>query len=197
MAIVKCADPNKVRNFFKDFGPGILAVIATLRSRFAYAACLGTSIGQMTFETIHLGMQDRLDKLSVEDRRWTEVGLQQSCRLLSFCLSFYASRVMNAFNAALQGSTALSKVWLQYIKSQQSLPEGDRSTVAKCIIPLIGQSSLKLGTEQEVLKWSIAMIGLYYQLRRDFRFPLAVKVPLAPLYLVEFCFERMARASSF
>lgn len=197
LTIAKCADPNKIRDLFRGLWPGVVAVIATLRSRFAYAACLGTCTGQVVFETIQFGMRERLDKLSLDNKRWTEVGLQQSCGLVSVCLSFYATRIMNTLNAVLHGSTVLSKVCFQYVKSQQALPESDRSTIAKCVLPLMNQYSSKLGSEQEIVKWSIAVIGFFYQIRREFRFPLPMKVPLAPLYVMEYSLQRLASVKSF
>merc|ERR1719453_2301015 len=69
LAIAKCADPNKIRDLFRGVWPGVVAVIATLRSKFAFAACLGTSTGQMVFETIQCSMLSRLEKLSLDNRR--------------------------------------------------------------------------------------------------------------------------------
>lgn len=197
LAIAKCADPNKLRDSLTGIWPGVIAALATLRSRFAYAACIGTSAGHMACGTIQHCLQVRLDTLAIENRRWADVGLQQSCRLVNFCLAFYATRIMNALNAALQGSTRLSTVLFQYVKHQQELQEIRRSTIGKCLLPLIGQFSSAPCKEQEIVKWSIAMIGFSYQIRRDFRFPMAFKVPLAPLYLMEYCLQRVAATHSF
>merc|ERR1719487_899435 len=166
---------------------GVIAVIATLRSRFAFAVGLGANVGQMAFETIQQGMKERLDKLSVNDRMCTDVGLQQACGLVSFCISFYLAPVMNALNSALQGSMELTKVMFQYFKSQQALPEASRSTIGKCVLPLLGHTTPRMSKEQELVKWTIAMIGFYYQARHRSQLPLPARVPLAPLYLMEYC----------
>jgi hypothetical protein len=150
MAMASCLDPEKLRNLLRGIWPGVLAVLATLRSRFAFAVGLGVNIGETMSNTLQRVLQERFDQLSSEKRRWSDAGLQQTCGLVSFCFSFYLARVMNALNSSLYGSAAISKVLFQYFKSQQSLPESNRSTVGKCVVPLLGSDSTRRGKEEEL-----------------------------------------------
>jgi len=194
--LVKCIDPYKTKHFLNSLWPGIIAVTATLRSRLAFAACLGANIGQIVFEAMQKGswLERRLKQTSAEGA--TKVGLHQVCIVASCGLSFFITRVMAALNSALQGSTALTKILFQYILCQKILPEKDRSTIGKCVLPLMG-SQPEMGKEEEIVKWSVAMIGFYVQVRRQQQYPLPIRVPLAPLYLVEYCLARLASARSF
>jgi len=188
--VVKCIDPYKTRDVLSSVWPGVVAVLATLQSRFAFAACVGANVGDMLFETIRKGHFLELTLMQRSSEGFAEVGLQQVCTAFSFCLSLYTARVMTALNTALQGSSTLSKALFQYIVGQKSLPESSRSTIGKCVLPLLG-SRPELGKEEEMVKWSIAMIGFYLQVRRHQQYPLPVRIPLAPLYLVEYCLTRL------
>jgi len=194
--LVKCIDPYKTKQVLSSLWPGVAAVIATLRSRFAFAAVLGANIGQIVFETMQKGswLEQRLKQASAEG--CIKVGLQQACIVASFGLSFFMTRMMAALNSALHGSTAITKILFQYILSQKILPERDRSTIGKCVLPLLG-SQPEMGKEEEIVKWSVATIGFYVQVRRQQQYPLPVRLPMAPLYFVEYCLARLATARSF
>jgi len=117
--------------------------------------------------------------------------------LVGIFISFYAGRAMSALHSSLQGSSALTKAVFQYLKSQQDLPESDRSAISKCVLPLMEQSNITMGKGEEKVKWTIAMLGFFYQVRRQYQFPLALAVPLAPLYLMEHCLSSLASSQRF
>jgi len=196
-SLVKCIDPYKTRDVLYSLWPGVLAVMATLRSRFALAASLGANVGQIVCEAMQKGswLEQRF-KQSWTAGSLTDVGLQQACSVVSFCFSFYMAQVMNSLNSALQGSSALTKLLFQYIAGQKCLPESSRSTIGKCALPLLG-SRPETGKEEEMVKWGVAMIGFYVQVRRQHQYPLPLKVPMAPLYLMEYCLARLASTRSF
>jgi hypothetical protein len=196
LAIMMCVDPMKMSKVLSSMWPGALAVLATLRSRFVFAMGLGATVGRMVLETIQQVTHGRLERLSPESRTWADVGLQQTCTLTSFCCCLYVPGIANALNSALQGSTTLTKVMFAYFRRQKALPNDGRSTISKSILPLLEKVNLQPGKEEELAKWFIAIIGLYYQVRhRPGPFNLA-KVPLAPLYLMEYLLTRLASVRS-
>lgn len=197
LLIAKCVDPNELLDAGKNVWTGVIAVISTLRSRFAYAVGLGANISSVMYNSIQTYMHDRLDQLSLEHRRWTDVGLRNACGLVGIALSFYLARVMNALNSAFQGSTALTKVMFDHINQQKDLPPGSRSAIGKYVLSLPEQMHTKLSKEQEIVKWVIAMVGFTYQVRNRFDFPLLIKVPLAPFYLTEYYLSLLASSRSF
>lgn len=196
-AIVKCINPDQASKILKELWPGVAAVLVTLNSRFAYAVGLGAAVGQQMCETVQQIMREKLEQLSLENRKWANNGLQQACGLFGFCCSFYLSGLVNKLNSALQGGAALSKVLFEYVKSQRALPENTRSVVGKSLVPLLEKASTQLSTEEEVAKWSLAVIGFYYQVRHQSQLSLIFRVPLSPVYLVEYFLTRLAGTQRF
>jgi hypothetical protein len=194
---VKCIDPDQLSDLLKSLGTGIIAVISTLRSRLVYSASLGLHIGHvMSASVLHL-YKDTLDKLSQENRRWADTGMRSACNLISIASSFYLARTMNAFSSAMHGSTALTKALTRYLSSQKNKLEGERSALGKVLLSLPEQVHGALDNQEDMVIWMIAIFGLSYQVRNRFQAPLILKLPLAPLYVLENLLGRLSRSRIF
>jgi len=193
--LVRCVDPAKTMDALGGFWTGILAVVSALRSRTVYTFSMGHSIGTMIYNTLRRHLDARIEDLAPEARQWLDIGFQSLCSVVGVGISLTLARLVNAFNSALQGATALTKVLFEHFREQKKATRHKRLSIGHIIFALPGaEESRRRSTtdEEEAVKWAIALIGFTWQVKNNFTLPLLFKAPLAPLYLLESVLESVA-----
>merc|ERR1719188_1684085 len=168
--VMKCIDPNKILDATLGLWTGCVAVLAILRSRFVHCISIGASVGQRVAETIIPLVQPRLYEAFPQHQRWVDFGLRSSAGCIGALTSLLLIRVISAFNSAFQGSAMLVAAAAALIKKK-----GWQGP------------DWKLTEDQSRMAvWAVASLGFLMQLQSGFNLPFMVKLPLAPVLIVEY-----------
>lgn len=167
--LLKCIDPNKIQDATLGCWTGLVAVLATLRSRFIHCIGIGANIGRLFSEALLPFAQPRLHALVPEHTKWVDFGLRTGCGLIGVICSLLLVRVLSAFNSSLQGATLLLQALHPLIAEKR------------------GVEAAKLTPEQEqIAVWCIAAIGFLWQLKSGFQLHWLLRIPLMPVYTIEY-----------
>jgi len=169
--LMECVDPARLMELGMGLWTGAVAVLATVRSKVVAGVGVGAGVGQHLADTLMPYAQPHLRAAFPKNLQWAEAGLRTSASALGAMASLFLMRPINAFNSAFQGGTKLAEALLS-LSEKKGWLGGRRPT----------EEQLRLSI------WALAMLGFLAQLRAGFKvdgLPLVVRVPLAPLLLVE------------
>lgn len=165
---MRCVDPQRLTEAATGFMMGSLAVVATLRSNMVKSFAIGTKIGEHLADFLTARMQKPLYETYPEHKKWVDVGLKSGSAVVGIIVSFLLTRVINAFNCALQGAEALSVIVLDFAHKRGKLlnvKHGDAITQAFLI--------------------ALIFVGVTTQLKSGFRLPWYMKLLMLPAVFSE------------
>jgi hypothetical protein len=160
---MRCIDPSRLSEAATGFMMGSLAIIATLRSKMAKCIAIGTKIGEHLAIFMTARTQKPLYVKFPEHTKWVDVGLKSGSALVGIIVSFLLTKIINAFNCALQGAEALSVIILDYAHKRGKLMHvrhGDNLVQAATM--------------------AIVFFGVMTQLKTGFRLPWYLKLLMLP-----------------
>ena len=160
---MRCIDPARLSEAATGFMMGSMAIIATLRSKMAKCIAIGTKVGEHLSEFLTARTQKPLYAKFPEHTKWVDVGLKSGSTLLGIIVSFLLTKIINAFNCALQGAEALSVILLDYAHKRGKLMNvrhGDNLVQAATM--------------------AIVFFGVMTQLKAGFRLPWYLKLLMLP-----------------
>ena len=165
---MRCIDPARLSEAATGFMMGSLAIIATLRSKMAKCVAIGTKIGEHLAEFVAARTQKQLYAQYPEHTKWVDIGLKSGSALIGIIVSFILTRVINAFNCALQGAEALSVIMLEFAHKRGKLMNVRH-----------GDSVVQAATV------ALVIFGVLTQLKTGFKLPWYLKLTLFPAVISE------------
>ena len=103
--MLKSVEPNEVVEAVSGLYGVLLAVIATLRFKFAAAVTLGSSIGDMFLHVAERLAQPALVKaLPLEYHKWIDPCIRLCCQGMGVSLAWLLQRVMSALHCSMRGA---------------------------------------------------------------------------------------------
>jgi len=173
--LLKCIDPTKIWDATIGLWTGLVAILATLRSRFVQSITIGANVGKKAVEIMMPLVQPKLNEAFPQHTKWVDFCLRSSGGIIGAITALMLIRVISAFNLALEGANLLVK-YLLLIKERK----GYLSTVDFTL------------QQSRAAIWVVAMLGFVVQFRAGFSLPLLLKIPLMPLILVEWILTLLA-----
>jgi hypothetical protein len=165
---MRCIDPSRLSEAATGFMIGSMTVIATLRSKMARCVAIGTKIGEHLAEFLTARSQKPLYAKFPEHTKWVDVGLKSGSALIGIIVSFLLTKIINAFNCALQGAQVLSVIILDYAHKRGKLMNVRH-----------GDSAVQAVT------MAIVFLGVMTQLKSGFRLPWPLKLLMLPAVFSE------------
>lgn len=166
----RTVDPKIISAAISGLNAGFLAVIATLKLQFAKAITLGSAIAQTIEPPVKRFALPIVEQLLPDDyRHWAQPALEYVIRATSISIAWICTRILSAFHSAIRGGLLLSRNLIQYlghfkyieIKSEDSYID-------------------------EVVGFSLAALGLWFQLSSGFRIPFPLNLLFFPVTFLEF-----------
>lgn len=171
MVLTRAMDPEKVSAALEGLTIAVVAILATLRVKFAKAITLGTAIGQVleqilspfTTPSLQYALPDDYDK-------WVPVISRYGFRYLGISMSWILMRVITAVFAALKGSELSLLGIIGYLENFGYVERG----------------TFKKGNPAVVGAWALlAMVGAYLQISSGFTLPFPINLLFFPLTVLE------------
>jgi len=175
--MMKAVDPNEVIEAMSGLYQILLAVIATLRLKFAAAVTLGCSIGDMFHASIHVHARPLLEKnISPEYHKWIDPGIKYSSQAVGVFLAWILQRIMSAIHCSLRGA------FLFVSSSQDALVK-----LGYISSPVLEKDSTLFSGAVMLL----ALIGFLSQASYGFGLPFPLNLLFLPVYVLEFVITQM------
>lgn len=170
LLFLKTVDPKRVTEAMAGLNGGFLAVIATLKLQFAKAITLGQAIGNIVEKPANIYCLPILHALLPEDyKRWAQPIISYSVKSIAISIAWFVQRVMSAFHSAIRGGHMFSKNVFEYLSKMGYVQ--------------IRQEDSHLF--DEIIGYSVAIIGLWFQLSLGFSLPFPLNFLLLPFRTLE------------
>jgi len=166
----KTIDPQRFSEVIGGLQSGFFAVIATLKFKFAQAITVGTVMFQMIKKPTDLYVVPLVEsRLPNDYKRWASVSLGWVIKAFTIYLAFYVQRIISAYYAALRGGLMFGRGVLHYASKMGFFSiDPDESII------------------DEVIGYSVAALGLYWQLSEGFSVPFPLNILLLPASICEY-----------
>mmetsp|Transcript_6487 Transcript_6487/g.11591 ORF Transcript_6487/g.11591 Transcript_6487/m.11591 type:complete len:362 (-) Transcript_6487:1859-2944(-) len=165
------SDPEEVAEGMSGLAAGCLAVLATLRERFAQAIALGIAVGDRLDHLVTPLVLPGLLKLTDEKyHKWVPIGISYGFRFIGVWIGLFTQRFVAEYYAALRGSEMFLAGLISYItrnkyvKKQNAGPGSFFFTIGYLII---------------------AFFGMWWQFTNLFQIPFPLNILLLPLTILE------------
>lgn len=152
-------DPNEVMSGIGGLWQTAIAVVATLRSKFAKDVALGASIGSMLSNQVGVYLKPLVQKGVADDlKQWADFLVDGGCRFVGISLALIMVRVVGAFHSAVLGGQLMARFALQFLANKQNIPiAGDSQSIH------LEGTTLFVG-----IQYGMAALGFYWQLTQGF-----------------------------
>merc|ERR1712032_807750 len=167
--VLKTVDAEKLNKDLSGLYKGWIAVVAVLKVRFAKTVSLGAVIGDKIYETIVSRYVEGMAAAVPEEyRQWVPVVLRWVCSAVAITIAWWIQRVISAVHSAIRGGIIFARNIIEYLQEAGFIKEGS------CDSRL-----------EEMAGWSLAIVGILFQLSRGFSLPFPLSIFLLPARLLE------------
>ncbi|KAJ8902009.1 hypothetical protein NDN08_004210 [Rhodosorus marinus] len=168
----KSVNPEEVFAAVEGLLQGWLAVIATLKSRFAQYIAIGASIGDALNKTVGPILSKLIQGvLPSEYDRWAPVTIKYGFRMFGVSIAWTIARVVNSFYSSIRGSEMFLLGLMSYV-SRRGYVDRVRMEPGGPIFTM--------------LFFGLAALGFLVQFRSGYKLPFPINVLLAPLSILEY-----------
>jgi hypothetical protein len=106
--VLRAVDPNAVADASSALFSGAAAIVATLKAKFAQAATLGASLGDIAVDFVRDYAEPRIKRnVSPEFHQWVHPTLVYVVRLIAISLAWVFARIIVGFYCASKGAELL------------------------------------------------------------------------------------------
>jgi hypothetical protein len=166
-------EPIQVYSALGNLYVGFLAVIATLKVKFAHTITLGSSIGEMVFTNVNPFAQPILKKILPEEyQKWAPVIINYLSKSFGVLLAWTLQRAISAFYSALRGTVLLAQGIKNWLLAVGIWKDQDQNT--------------NLNQFAKVYAAGIILTGVWHQISHGFSLPFPLNIILFPVTLLEY-----------
>mmetsp|Transcript_4600 Transcript_4600/g.7913 ORF Transcript_4600/g.7913 Transcript_4600/m.7913 type:complete len:331 (-) Transcript_4600:515-1507(-) len=168
--LVTCKDPNQVNVAMSGIWTSFLAVLATLKIQFARTIALGVSIGQMLhgpMDRIFLPVLTRV--MPQEYKKWCSPIVDWICKAIAISIAWFIQRVISAVQSGMRGGLMFSRQLMSFASRKGILKIKDEDTYL-----------------DEIVGFTIAGFGIWFQLSHFFELPFPWNLFLLPVRILEY-----------
>jgi hypothetical protein len=162
-------DPVTVNNAISGLSMGWIAVLATLKIKFAKVATLGASLGDMLYTATSHTVEPMAKKAVPEEyHKWISVVFKNCCKAVAINAAWFLQRWISAFHSAIRGGLMFGRSIVKFLDEKGIWKVSHKDTYA-----------------DEIIAYSVAAIGLLFQISRLFSLPFPLNILLLPFRIVE------------
>lgn len=168
---LKTVNPQRFVEAVVGINMGFVAVVATLKVKFAKAITLGNSLGDMAEKPANHFLLPFVEaSLPSEYRGWAAVGLRYAVKCVCVSLAWYLQRAMSSYHSAISGGIMFGRHILGYLSG----------------INMISKEHKDNHNLAAFLGYVAAFCGIYFQISYGFRLPFPLNVLLFPFTILEY-----------
>ena len=113
--IAKAVDPELVAQALTAIYGGLMAVVATLRVKFAACITLGVTVGGIAHNFVSTHVEPVLLELTPSDyKKWVSVSVRYGCELMGVFLAWFLQMTISAFHSSARGAQLFARGTLAY-----------------------------------------------------------------------------------
>lgn len=167
-------DPNRFTNAIIGLNTGFVAVIATLKVQFAKTITLGASLSKIIEGPIKLILLPILTIiLPPPYKKWNDIILTYLIKSFAISIAWTLKRIISSFHSSIRGGLMFSKNIIEYIHTMG-------------IIQKYSFLNSNIQYFDKIIGYSIALLGLYFQLTYGFALPFPLNIILFPFTILEY-----------
>ncbi len=176
--LVNCKDPKRIMDMISGIGTAFLSVLAVLNSNFAKVISLGTSIGEAFKRPANYILVPTFAYLLPKKyHHWIYPAINYSCKTVAISLAMIFQRIISSIQSGIRGGLMFSRRTLKYLNYKGYYKfDSEKSYL------------------DEIIGWTIALIGVYFQIRNKFALFFPFNLILFPLLILEWILERFIGA---
>eukprot|EP00638_Chattonella_subsalsa_P010007 CAMPEP_0117745950 /NCGR_PEP_ID=MMETSP0947-20121206/7667_1 /TAXON_ID=44440 /ORGANISM="Chattonella subsalsa, Strain CCMP2191" /LENGTH=330 /DNA_ID=CAMNT_0005563203 /DNA_START=83 /DNA_END=1072 /DNA_ORIENTATION=- len=168
--LVNCKDPNQVNIAISGIWTSTLAVLATLKIQFAQVIALGVSIGSMLRGPAKSFVGPALQRVMPQDyHKWIPSVLDWTCKAIAVSIAWFIQRVISAVQSGIRGGLMFSRNLMKYANKRGIISFTDEDSQI-----------------DEIVGWTLAAVGIWFQLSHFFALPFPWNIILIPLRVLEY-----------
>jgi hypothetical protein len=169
LLFLRTSDPEATSSALSAITSGYLAVLASLKIKFAQAIVVGGAIGDVLRPPVRRALEPALKKALPEDyHKWIRPFCNYGCKLVAVSVAWTLQRIITSFHSAVRGGQIAGDALVVMLKHAGVLKHGPHESVA-----------------DEAVGYLLAFFGLAYQIKHGFALPFPVSVLLLPFSMVE------------
>ena len=162
-------NPKKLMDLITCIGSTLITVFAVVHSKFAKSIALGSSIGEAFKRPSNYLFVPLLTSLYPKKyHQWIYPTINYTCKTIAIILSLILGKVISTVQSGIRGGLLFSRRILKWVSSN---------------------NYYKFDSEKnyldEIIGWSIAAIGIFFQFRNKFSIPFPLNIIMLPLTLLE------------
>lgn len=166
---LRVINPDRATNAITGIWQGYTGVLVILKFRFAKTIALAVSVGNNLRPIVMKVFGPALTVVIPEDyHQWIAPMINYFCKTIAMWVAWWIQRFISTVQSAIQGGLLFSRSLMYFISDT---------------------TPLKLDPDQsfldEVLGWTLAACGAYFQISIQWDLPWFVDLALWPAYLVE------------
>jgi len=120
--VAKAVDPELVADALTAINTGLMAVVATLRVKFAQCVTLGVTVGGIAHNIISPRLEPVFLELAPrEHRKWVGPAVKHGCALAGIAAAWSLQRTLSAFHSASRGAQFFARGTLTYLVRREYL----------------------------------------------------------------------------
>lgn len=168
--VLTTSDPEKINTALGGLYTSWLGVVSVLKVQFARTIALALTIAELLKKPCDLVILPALHfVVPPEYHRWLPVVIAWACKSIGMSVAFYIQRIVSAFSSAVRGGLQTSRALLRMAVKQGLWEGSDEDTYI-----------------DEVVGWTLAALGFYFQFCLGFSVPWPLNWVLWPFELSEY-----------
>lgn len=167
--MLKVIDPSRLFETFGYLNTAFLAILATLRVKFARSFTLAQGITNAVLPTFDAVLLPAMESLIPEEfRKWVKPVSHFifNCFVISFAVTL--QRIIDSIYSAIRGGLMFSRNIMEYLTIKDIYKIDHKETII-----------------DEIIGYALAFIGFYFQLRIGFQIPFIFRFLFFPLTFLE------------
>lgn len=164
-----CNNPQKVFSMISQIITSLISVIAVLKVQFAKVIALGTMIGECMRRPAEFLLVPTLGAIVPQKyQKWISPVIGLVCRFLAITIAWFIQRIISSVQSAIRGGLMFSRRILKFAKDQGYFPSYNEDAYY-----------------DEALGWSVAALGVLFQLFFGFGLPFPLNFVFFPVTIFE------------
>ncbi len=164
-----CSDPQHMMDCIGALAGSVFGVIAVLKVDFAKTIALGATIGESLRKPASYFIVPIASKaLPSKYHQWIAPGINFVCKSVAISIAWFIQRIISSVHSAIRGGLIFSRRMLKYANDKGYIQFNDEESYL-----------------DEIVGWSLAALGIYFQLSSFFTLPFPLNVVFFPMTILE------------
>ncbi len=164
-----CSDPQKLMDMLSVLCTSVISVIAVLKIEFAKTIALGTTIGEsLRKPAAYFIVPVASTAIPKDYHQWIAPAINLLCKCVAVSIAWFIQIIISSVQTAIRGGLLFSRRTLHFLNDKGYIQFNDEDSYL-----------------DEIIGWTVALFGVYYQLTSLFSVPFPFNVLLLPLTIVE------------